>query len=733
MGQCWSAILVGLGGIPTEFTDANVILKCEVQVVSDQRPHKSVKRQAYVTADQLALFDPRSLRAPVEVIQLTQVASLSRRAEGNEGLRLDSATGRWWELRAEGSGSLDRLSIALEKRVNTFQMCRRRASVLSMPPAKQLTKRMTLRNAKKQMGAPEDHRTTCCHGMMLSIGRRDLAARISTRRTAFQGASIVHSSLVDVARLESISSPDLDQSEGLLWTQEVIDYLLSVQEIPNDLACDFTMTVRRGVPDGLKRVIWPLAVGAGGDFASGRCEAAYKSVLSRAFGDAVPDGFEGTIPTFSNAIEGAAEAPDLNAVAPNAILLSEKGYAALCRLLWCTTLVHSRVEYCPFLPNLITVLLVFFEEAEVMRIVDSMLVHAASETGVLHPTMILTPDMLNRQTKLFLREAKRPHGVPDLLVHLEKAGLDLPTLALHMLPDGLARLLPLRALCRVYGAVLAEGSLVILHYALALLKHAASSILECQTMEDVLAALKRVGDSITDEPTVLDSLTKTAFAFKLETATRRRMSSTLVSTQIDRKKGVGHVFCRPRLYEPRGACPDVLWQAIWPWVPHLHRSLDPKLIYTLSSHGRMLKTMLHKCIDKNNVDNPMIFFVYSAAGDIIGGFSPIPWSQTGGSYIDCCSLRGSAADAFVFRKLSSGGVPEVFPWTGRNERLFFASDQLGLGFGGDGVAIGVDKDLTWVHTSPSETFECPSLCPPDAGCADGVSFEITRFEVFVLR
>merc|ERR1719433_837368 len=198
---------------------------------------------------------------------------------------------------------------------------------------------------------------------------------------------------------------------------------------------------------------------------------------------------------------------------------------------------------------------------------------------------------------------------------MEQAGVDVSAVLVFLLEDGLASVLPFRALCRVYGAFLAEGSEVILRYALALLKLAGPSLSACKTTADAKAVLQEQAEKLSRSPQDLDNFTKAAFAQKLSEG-RRRMSSTMVSDIISPTTNLSGIFCRPRLFEPRGRCPDDLWVATWPRVHELCRALDPHLVYTPNDQGRSLRSVLSIC--KNHARDPMVFFVYSAVGDILG-------------------------------------------------------------------------------------------------------------------
>merc|ERR1712137_560636 len=98
-----------------------------------------------------------------------------------------------------------------------------------------------------------------------------------------------------------------------------------------------------GAPDGLKRLLWPLAAGEaveapkvvnrGGAAITSTThkdpETVYQGVLQRAFGDVRPDKLQDPVPTFCQGISGMEEAPPLKAVVKHIGLLTESGEMAL--------------------------------------------------------------------------------------------------------------------------------------------------------------------------------------------------------------------------------------------------------------------------------------------------------------------------------------------------------------------------------------------------------------------
>merc|ERR1740121_419778 len=225
--------------------------------------------------------------------------------------------------------------------------------------------------------------------------------------------------------------------------------------------------------------------------------------------------------------------------------------------------------------------------------------------------------------------------------------------------------------------------------------------------------MEKLGEGI-DSPADVERLTKVAFSFTIRDSSFKRISSGWGCKYVEPDEAYGrHVFCRPRLNAPRGHCPDDVWEVLWSLVPPSSRILDPHLIYTPPTHGTSLRTCLLNC--GKHKDSPMVFFVWTKDGDIIGGYAPIVWHLTH-KYTNLSVLTHPADDSFMFRKLHtvpSGHDVQVYLWSGNNDMLMQGSETFGLIFGGDGPAITIDRDFKRVATQKSVTFDSPALAQPE--------------------
>jgi len=708
-----------------------------LDVVSSREPKQRRKVFARLTPVAMAFYDqepeayentgaaPLRLR-PRDAVLLRDLSQLLGRAEGCDHTRLVSTKCDSWEMYSGSPEENREWFDAIEQRLKHF----RQAQQSSVGDG--LT---------DNLAAPGEATPSESGGCLQGLARfLPCSIHSGTREDSFSHRVSDHfqpyrgdrdgglSSLVEMGRVAQVSDPDLQEVQAAHWSEEAVTYLRSNKAVPAELVADFSLTLRFGAPDGLKRLIWPLAAGRG--LSLDDAKSFYANLTASAFGSSVPTEFQDPTPTFCQGMRGLDEAPPLDCVVKHLSLLTDAGMIALRRLLW-TKQLTSHIEFSPFLSNLFATLLVFFSEAEVMWLVDAILQDAehdmcAAEKAQ-NPRIILTKQMLNKQAKLLVREGKRRVNAGEAVAHLERLGLDMHAVAAELLQDGLAHALPFRAFCRLVGSVLCEGSEVILRYALALLKLQTPALLACGSATEARERLQNLGSGLGESPEIIDSMTKTAFSVTLSQRFGR-VSSVWGSDFVSPEDG-SKMFCRPRLFEPRGKCPDEVWEALWSWVPQTCRILDPRLIYSPQLHG----TSLHTCLElaAKHADCPMFFFVFTTTGHILGGFSPQMWTRTH-NYMKLVDLIRPAEDAFVFRRDQQEKAVDVFVWSGQNELLLHASEASGLIFGGDEVALSIGSCLSRGGTSPSKSFNSPVLLKSKQEDDSTGDFEVVTFEVFAL-
>ncbi|CAJ1363755.1 unnamed protein product [Effrenium voratum] len=744
--QCWHG-LQSEQASPEELAkrgagSAKSLLEGWVSVVTS-RSAASRRVYARLTADALILLKDKPVHEatdvrngspsalPLEMVMLTHMASVLGRAEGSEHVRVADSRGTWWQLKPEAPLQVADWAQALAKRFDKFKTARRRSSLYTPEQTKEI---------KVQLEAASKRRSFLnrlagyvpCGG----LHARDFSKAVGGSNLAYRGSREGVGDLVDLDALNKVTDVDLMEAQSIHWSDSAVTFLQQCKGVPEELLSDFLASVRKGVPDGLKRLIWPLAAGEAlaSKVADVDAGEVYNKLLFRSFGAVHPLEFQDPVPTFCQGLNGLEDSPPLKEVVKHLWLMKPRGQHILRRLLWVSQLTSNQIEFCPFLPNLMLTLLTFFSEAETMFIVSELLLEAENASPDEAPKIILSLGQMQKQAKLFVREGRKRGVVPEVFAHLEGLGINLEEAALRFLQDGLANKLPFRALCRLVGAFLGEGWEVILRFGLALMKQKENSFLACQSVEEAFQVLESPCQESEGNHEEVNELTKLAFSLPIKNLSLARVGSSWMISHPAPKQGYRkHLFCRPRLFEPRGHVPHELWEVIWPWVPASCRVYDPHLVYVPVTDGTSLRTCLEKC--KQSKDAAMVFFVYNSDMDIVGGFSPLIWARSSG-YVDLLSCPRASDDAFVFRRLQKTGKVEVFPWSGKNQMLLQASEVHGLIFGGDGVAIHIGKDLHRCTSSASRSFDSPPLLEAGHDRESprvGDSFELLRFEVFALQ
>jgi len=562
---------------------------------------------------------------------------------------------------------------------------------------------------------------------------------------AFQG-----NELVDQARLEEICEQtwELDRYEAEAWTLRELDAIqtLSAQQCGGaPLPATAAHRLWRGTPDAWKAVVWTAVCGGGGGGSTPKFSRAvaerYERALANAFGDRVPRAFE-RCPSFDGG----------------------RGKAALQRLLWCCSqLWSSQLEFCPVLPVVCVLLLVFCEsEAAAYSVVSALITKAVDdwsrrdfakdwEKDLLSPFPVL-PLSLRHWAEVASRVVRLLDFVmPDACKHLRSLGVDLEDVTMRALSDGLASQLPFRAVCRAYGAFLAEGMEVFVRWLVVLWRRRRKRLLACVDREDAVRVLlppwrdsevvetvrrrrrrsySAVGELVHRAPCFsaeaspaataslatpgtggpidysvsIDDLARYALELRLPKTSAKWGRQPSMCSFADFHCDAARVFCRPRLHgTPSRIVWDELWPYLWAWLPRRCRIRDPVLCFAAHSGGYSLSALMMACA-KAPEDAPMLLAVHVCSKDgttgVLGAFLPAALRPTGGRYIDITTydrLGAFASSAYIFRVIGNAfdhDRPLAWHWTGRNNLLVHApaSDPVALQVFGDSVCLCVGGD-----------------------------------------
>ncbi|PFH37153.1 hypothetical protein BESB_036110 [Besnoitia besnoiti] len=396
------------------------------------------------------------------------------------------------------------------------------------------------------------------------------------------------------------------------------------------------------------------------------------------------------------------------------VLLTEEGKEKARRLLWCLNALHGAIEFCPVLPPLACVLLLYFEEDATYVILHCLLKAAVQKERNNHdaPFMPFRRKDFVRFVKVIT--ATISHRLPRLYAHLRSLTIDVAAWVARGVQDGFARMLPFDFVLRIYGAFLYEGANVFYRHCVALLKLLEPSLLACTNYEAAEDVLYNCGD---DPAVTLSGLSKTAYRYKLRVDAPFHKLDVAFPTPYLMTTRMRQ-FHRPRLRHESRILQPRHWEAVWNWLPENQRMLVPTLQYSSDKHGMSITAMLQRLT--LFLRSPMLLVLMTTDQEIVGFFSPFPLR------LDAKSAASSAPlDISFVCQLEP--EQEAFWWTGANA-LFMNVTHKQIVIGGNDVAIFVDQDLRKGQSRKSASFGSPRLVRDELG-----DFLITLVEIWILK
>uniref|UniRef100_A0A0G4HQ49 Oxidation resistance protein 1 n=1 Tax=Chromera velia CCMP2878 TaxID=1169474 RepID=A0A0G4HQ49_9ALVE len=459
--------------------------------------------------------------------------------------------------------------------------------------------------------------------------------------------------------------------------------------------------------------------------------------------------------------------------APFAGLLSEEGRNAAKRILWCVN-SSMRIQFCPVLPHLVCILLVYLSEGETFAVVKQILSDPESSPGGSAGAPRTKSGLLGvdpggesrlQKRKVFkdrrefaqvvrhVEKVARLTGVRKVWDHLDDLGVDVRGWSAHLLQQGLASHLSLAASLRILGAFLAEGVETLVRYLLGLLLCFEGSLLACRSAQ----AAEQLLDSLGTMPSLpLDSLTEKAYELKLQRLRDREATDAEEKAKREADAGLmeqvpylqpsSHVeeLLRPRLTDPSEIVEPEKWTVLWQWVPLKHRHKSPLLGFNLSM-GSTLTALSRKMetpalASSPGNPTPCLIFVRTRDKHVIGAFLPVP--------LHPLQAKRNVEDQSGAVVFSLSPRVQCYSWKSLALPLMtFTSGALAIG--ADGPAISLDSELRWGSSALCRSFLSAPLTTPtleeadeiivsaqtgeDVGVRPCEDFEVGAIEIFVFK
>eukprot|EP00762_Andalucia_godoyi_P005687 ANDGO_06475.mRNA.1 GTPase-activating protein GYP2 len=503
--------------------------------------------------------------------------------------------------------------------------------------------------------------------------------------------------------------------------------------------------LRKGIPDIHRRDTWLKILGI--DRSAHALEEEYKNSFRHTFHiDFEPTYIPLHVPSF-----GAER------LMFEQHSLTKAGTNAARRLLCVFAENHPRIVFCPCLPDLVSLFLLFMTEAEAYACICYVTKRSEENNWYFR---------LGREARLIsllTLQAVLQKVVPSVAEKMKALGLD----AVDAFSPWFDRLfytyLPLAANLRFLDSFLLEGAKILYRFGAALLSMHTEEFAKAKSVDDFKNVITNCGFKTDPE-----DLIRRAFKMQLsredlmqfDNGNRERLDPTLLR-DAQRIKG----FVAPKFPTRSRILHRRLFEFVWHWLSDDRLRLKaPQRVFATEDDGYSILTFINKC----EAIGPHILVVQDFAGHIFGAVLSDGWHPSSGFY-------GSGVHSFLFsfspsvrnqsmrkRPLSirsgsfanvlSGSAealpasshfddPEelsrleksarVFRWqtgeSGNSYVQLVRPEGLVIGAGGEGFGLSIDSRFESGTTAPCDTFGNDALC----SCNDGV-FQIAQLEVFSL-
>ncbi|KAI9190420.1 hypothetical protein H9P43_001854 [Blastocladiella emersonii ATCC 22665] len=575
---------------------------------------------------------------------------------------------------------------------------------------------------------------------------------------------------VDLINLKRYETQQSDKETSKAWDDGSVEKLFEAQNLAKT---KLKQIVRRGVPDGIRSLVWPefLKMHKMPEY-----DKNYTKALFRVHGSKPPESVA-LCPQFGGSLF------------PDWLCLTPKGFLVAGRLLSILAYDYPHIEYCPFLPVIVVLLLHHVGPDDTLGSINWMI----KRTLVNHDVWTTFPT--------YKRDIKAlNHAFAELVKstlskvwkHIELLNNTDKPLWARWFCDFFIGVLPLDVIFHIMDSFLIEGHKVLLRYALALLESRSAAVLACVAWDDVRAcflleppkpkdpsaaasASASSGNNAQKLPSPVSptvptnvwtgahtvnaaALTKSAFAYKFSKkkllewrnayhASKPGAGGHREGSLTDLIQGLSGTNVElPRLLHSEASAFMTTedWAAVWKWVPARHKVAALELAFTTRKHGRALATFYDLCRERE----PTLLFIETMDGSVFGAFCPASWPL---SNRDFQKFFGTG-ETFVFTLKSAGHNAAIcFPWihatpTGgsaaattaaghgldlnvadsTNSFMWAGPNELIIGGGGKGQAIWIDKAMSNGWTATCSTFNNAPLAPTP-------KFEISVIEVFSFR
>lgn len=385
---------------------------------------------------------------------------------------------------------------------------------------------------------------------------------------------------------------------------------------------------------------------------------------------------------------------------------------------------YCNLKYCPFLPVVTSIFLVYLSQQDTLKILKMML--EASEKMLNEDGQLNRAEQLRGLRWYFPMDKLEFHGLIETFMsfmtsksssirtgvdRLEMLGADSSLFIKELFSTFFLEFVPLDIINTLFVVYLNEGIKILFRLGYGFFKYLAQEIASATSIQQLRIAIKNRLEYLTDkEKRVFINL-----CFQLRIVKIKTEFSKLNMENVDNDASY---ICNPSVQGStkllEGADSERYIKEIYEHVPHIYKAHDLKSIYLSWNDGLSLQHLVNKAANEPKT-TAFLLLIQDSDNCILGAFFCHPIEVT------TFAKRVGAGENFVFRLNENS---EFYKATGKNESYFeFNGDTIFVGSGGKGSALMIDSDLLEGFTQQSDTFGNKILAKRE-------SFKIKFVELF---
>lgn len=386
-------------------------------------------------------------------------------------------------------------------------------------------------------------------------------------------------------------------------------------------------------------------------------------------------------------------------------LLSAEGLAALKRVLWAVSYACAVVKYCPILPCLVALSLLFLSENEAFLLTNAIVRHSNSANSNPNFNWHFVFSQTQHQRLYSIITDFIQSKESKLAAEWERNGVKIAAVAEELIESFYAGSLHWSTLQRLYCCYLSEGMRVFLRFTLGVMKKLKGQIRDLASSKDVVAAISQaLSNPITAE-------------MVFNAGMSARMPKTFPKWQAP----IALPDCIPLQISPSPLTflvqSTILtqrdFQRLWQELPPRYQLMTPVLVYSSESDGIHLPTLLRKSTKQGK--SPGIFLLLKSLEEWKFGVFVDSWLRVTEEFV-------GGYDSFFFTIHPRESVSHIC--TENHYVLHVSESDFTVGEGPHGPALSLDMELVNGYSAVSSTFANEVI-------ANG-SFVLKSLELFAL-